>query len=63
MLNLMVQISQSERDLTSFIIALEVALDRINNNCTILPCYHLSHSKIFDPQVNICTLGRSLIIN
>ena len=52
MLNLMVQISQSERDLTSFIIALEVALDRINNNCTILPCYHLSHSKIIDPMVS-----------
>ena len=51
-LNLMVLVSQTRpTDLSTYIPGMKVALDAINSDCSILPCYYLNHTELIDPQV------------
>ena len=53
LLNLMVLVSQTEpTDFSTYIPGVDVALDIINNDCSILPCYYLNHTDIINPEVS-----------
>ena len=60
-LTVQLQVSQSsEFDFSGYIPAVEVALDLINNNSSLLCDYHISFTDVVDPQVrrkqfSVCT--------